>query len=306
MKKRFKATRFAPSPTGPLHFGSLVCAVASYIIARQVHAQWLVRIEDIDIQRCKPEYTDRIVHCLHAHGMYEDSPILLQSERYAVYESYIEKLKAQRLTYACNCSRKMVKERAKYYDGYCRDRNLPEQNNALRFKNLNCPTTFNDLHLGDQCTFTQVLQEDPVLKRADGQYNYNLAVIADDVEQNIDLIVRGADLLEQTPLHQHLFDSLGKPAPSYFHLPLAVHSAGVKYAKQSFSPAIDTTRASQNLVSCFLFLGVPANVIPQYDEPAMLIEWAIKFWQPSMLSNVKEIAVVESNGVYSPQYSLLA
>lgn len=306
MNKRFTATRFAPSPTGPLHFGSLVCAVASYVIARQLHAKWLVRIEDIDLQRCKSEYTEDIVHCLHAHGLQEDDQILLQSERHSVYVRYIEKLKAQGLTYACNCSRKMVKERAEFYDGYCRDRNLSEQNNALRFKNLKCPATFNDMHLGKQHTSSQVLHEDPVLKRADGQYNYNLAVIADDIEQNIDLIVRGADLLDQTPLHQHLFDSFGKPSPTYFHLPLAVHSVGVKYAKQSFSAAIDATKAYQNIQSCLLFMGVPADALPKYKEPSALIEWAIKFWQPSMLANVKEIVVVESNGVYSPQYSLLA
>ncbi|MEM0911307.1 MAG: tRNA glutamyl-Q(34) synthetase GluQRS [Pseudomonadota bacterium] len=303
MKQRFKATRFAPSPTGPLHFGSLVCAVASYLFAKQHDARWLVRIEDIDKQRCKPENIDDIIRCLHAHGLKEDGPIVLQSQRSELYKEYIEKLKTRQLIYACDCSRKMIKQRARYYDGFCRERNLLRKNNALRFKNLDCPRTFSDLHFQIQHTSLPVAHEDPVLRRADGQYNYNLAMIVDDIEQGIDLVVRGADLLDQTPLHQHLFTSFDAPAPAYFHIPLAVHSKGVKYAKQSFSPAINNKVSSQNLASCLVFLGIPIETIPRHESVDTLIAWAVSAWQPSLLARRKEIAVIQSNDVYSPHYS---
>ncbi len=299
MKQRFEATRFAPSPTGPLHFGSLVCAVASFILARQYNAKWLIRIEDVDTQRCKHKFIESIINCLHAHGMREDDAIVLQSERDAIYDHYLQTLSKKGLIYACDCSRKMVKSRADYYDGFCRQRNLKSKGNALRFKNLSCQQSFIDMHYGKQQTSMQVAEEDPVLRRADKQYNYNLAVIADDIEQGVDLVVRGADLLDQTPLHQQLFTHLESKVPTFFHIPIAVHSAGVKYAKQSYSSAIENDKSHQNIVSCLIFLGFKHEEIPMNTDVSDLLAWAVNHWQPDKLTRSKEIAVNLSNGVYS-------
>jgi len=169
----------------------------------------------------------------------------------------------------------------------------------VRLRNDACATRFKDLHYGLCETTIQIQTEDPVMRRADGQFTYNLAVVADDIEQGIDLVVRGADLLEMTPLHQMLFSLFEAPVPDFLHTPMAVHKPGVKYAKQSYSPAIDTNFALQNVKACLVFMGGEAKHIADFATVDDCLQWGIEHWTMDMMTTDKEIVVTQTNGVYS-------
>ncbi|MFC3122366.1 tRNA glutamyl-Q(34) synthetase GluQRS [Agaribacter flavus] len=291
--------RFAPSSTGPLHFGSLVCALLSYIMAKREQGKWLVRIEDVDRERCKDKYADSILRTLEAHGLLWDGEVVYQSKRSEIYRAYLAKFEAKEYLYGCNCSRKAIKSRADHYDQYCRTRNIPLTEHALRFKNPGDIQSFADLFLGQATIQNYLTYEDPVLKRADGISAYHLAVVADDIEQSITQVVRGMDLLSVTPLHIQLYKALSHVQPSYAHFPLAVHSAGVKYAKQAFSTPIDNNMFLQNLHACLEFIGIHHTRIPKTTASPELLSWSIDNWHPDLLPKHAEIIVSEANGIYS-------
>lgn len=258
--------RFAPSPTGPLHFGSLVCALASYLDAKQHNGKWLLRIEDIDPPREPPGAADAIKRTLESHGLFWDGEVRYQSTRSEAYWECLNKLATLDLTYPCNCTRARLAPLRGCYGGYCR-RNPPSQNEpcALRLKVTDLPAAFR--HLDNQIEFydricglqRENLAEasgDFVIHRKDGLFAYQLAVVVDDIDQNITDIVRGDDLLDTTARQIFLYHILGHTPPTYAHIPVIKDSNGNKLSKQNHAPAVNDTTPLQNLCNALLALGV--------------------------------------------------
>jgi len=254
--------RFAPSPSGPLHFGSLVSAVGSYLQARQHGGRWLLRIEDHDRPREVPGAAQRIIASLRAHGFEWDAPLIYQSQRAELYETALHRLRAAGLLYSCRCSRRQLRQSARsgaggpIYPGTCRALNLPDDDAALRLR-VAGEIAFDDALQG---SFTQDLPAelgDIVLRRRDGCYAYQLAVVVDDAQQGITEVVRGADLLDNTPRQIYLQRCLGLPTPRYLHLPVANNAAGEKLSKQTFARALDDSDPLPALRLAWAFLGQP-------------------------------------------------
>ena len=234
--------RFAPSPTGPVHLGTLVAAMASYLEARQKKGMWLLRIEDLDPPREVPGSADAIITTLEAFGFEWDGPILFQSRRNKVYLEAIDTLLDQQLAYACDCSRKTIaltqenKPGEIIYPGFCKTRKLPAEGHvAIRIITDDTPIIFNDLIAGRVVYNLQQLSGDFVIQRKDGLFAYQLAVVIDDAFQGVTDVVRGADLLDSTPRQIHLQKTLGLATPRYAHIPLLLDSNGEKYSKSSYS-----------------------------------------------------------------------
>lgn len=282
--------RFAPSPTGPLHFGSLIAAVASYLEARSRHGQWLVRMEDLDRPREMPGAAAGILQALEAFNFEWDGAIMHQSRREPAYAAALEKLKAAGLVYACACSRREIADSAVHgidglvYPGTCRQGLPPGKTaRAWRITVDDAALAFDDAVQG---RIAQNLQRDIgdfVLKRADGLYAYQLAVVVDDAEQGITHVVRGADLLDSTPRQIYLQQRLGLPTPAYAHVPVAANLAGEKLSKQTLAAALDVQNPVPQLWQALQFLG-------QRPEPALrqagladLWRWAQTHWCLSAL-----------------------
>lgn len=267
--------RFAPSPTGPLHFGSLISAIASYCDAKTHQGKWLVRIEDTDIPRIYPGSEAHILACIDAFGFQPDGEILFQRDRLDLYENVLEQLKAQNLVYACQCTRKMLGSNA-IYSGTCRNLNLPFQNQAIRVKVKDQLICFDDRLQGIQCSNLAHDLGDFVLKRRDGIINYQLAVVVDDYLHGITHVVRGADLLDNTQRQIWLGDLLGYPRLHYLHLPLAMNAQGQKLSKQNMAAALDLSKASQYIQQALAALHQPAVDL---DTPDRMLKQAVAQWQ---------------------------
>ena len=273
--------RFAPSPTGPLHFGSLVAALASYLDARSQRGQWLVRMEDIDPPRETPGAADIILRQLEHHGLLWDGEVLYQSHRTEAYEAALDKLQRNGLLYRCDCSRQKIQETGGIYNRHCRNRlSPPETNFALRIK-VDLPLSeiiYTDIFQGEQQQELSSATGDYVVKRRDGYYAYQLAVSVDDAAQKISHVIRGADLLDSTPRQIYLLKQLGVPAPEYGHIPMATQ-AGQKISKQNLAKAMSTETAAKNLISAMDWLNMAAPrqlADSQVDE---ILHWAIANWQ---------------------------
>ena len=278
--------RFAPSPTGPLHFGSLVAAVGSYLEAKSRGGEWLLRIEDLDQARAQPGAAASILRTLDACGMGWDGNIMYQSRRCAAYRAALARLEAQGLTYVCGCSRREIADSglgadgALVYPGTCRNGLAPGKiRRGRRLRVGDAAIEFDDRVQGKlgQSLATEV--GDFVLLRADGIYAYQLAVVVDDAEQGITDVVRGADLLDSTPRQIYLQRLLGVPTPRYLHLPAAVNAAGEKLSKQTLAAAVDARNAVAVLAKVMDFLGHPP---PQQLQRATLAEfwhWAVSNWE---------------------------
>lgn len=237
--------RFAPTPSGPLHFGSLVTALASYLDARRAKGAWLVRIEDIDPPRCAPGADSEILCQLEAFGLHWDEDIRYQSSRHDAYQAALEQLIDQGLAYSCSCSRKEWREYA-VYPGWCRSGALhPERSLAWRLRSDlgERPIVWQDRLFSRQC-FDPAELGDVVLKRRDGLWAYQLAVVVDDGDQRINQIVRGTDLLDNTPWQRQLQRALNLPYPCYLHVPLIAANNGQKLSKQNLAPALPTDDTS--------------------------------------------------------------
>lgn len=267
--------RFAPSPTGPLHFGSLITALASYCEAKSNHGQWLVRIEDTDIPRIYPNSEQHILRCIDAFEFAPDGEILFQKDRLEIYEDVLAQLKSQHHIYACQCTRKMLGSNA-IYTGTCRDLNLDFANQAIRLKVNDQTICFDDPLQGRQCSNLAKDLGDFVLKRRDGIISYQLAVVVDDYLQGITHVVRGADLLDNTARQIWLGRCLGYPELNYLHLPLAMNADGRKLSKQNFAQALDPDNASELLSQAAKAL----NQLPlDLDRPATMLAQAVTQWQ---------------------------
>lgn len=230
--------RFAPSPTGPLHFGSLVAALASYLDAKAHGGQWLVRMEDVDLPRCKQEFADEILRQLEAYGLEWDGPVAWQSQRGALYESVLDSLRANGALFPCGCTRQEAGDR---YPGTCRQGLAPGRAaRSWRLRVSGETIAFQDRLQG---WYRENLAEtcgDFVLKRADGLYAYQLAVVVDDAEQGITHVVRGADLLDSTARQIWLQRQINAPTPAYLHIPVVLGADGQKLSKQTLAEPIDT------------------------------------------------------------------
>lgn len=236
--------RFAPTPSGPLHFGSLIAALASFLDARHARGAWLVRIEDVDPPRCPPGADAMILRQLEAFGLHWDAEVRCQSTRYAAYQDALKRLAERSLAYPCSCSRKEWRAHA-VYPGWCRAGVChPGRPVAWRLRSDlgRRPVAWHDRLFGEQ-TFDPANLGDVVLKRKDGLWAYQLAVVVDDADQQISDVVRGYDLLDNTPWQRQLQDALGLPEPRYLHLPLVVADNGQKLSKQNLAPALPTTDA---------------------------------------------------------------
>ncbi|WP_017460952.1 tRNA glutamyl-Q(34) synthetase GluQRS [Dyella ginsengisoli] len=255
--------RFAPSPTGPLHFGSLVAAVGSWLCARQAGGQWLVRMEDIDPPREVPGAARDILATLPAFGLVADGPVLYQSARRAAYDAAFEKLRAEGHVFPCWCSRTDLAARGGLHrDGLCVAPPSDDRPPAWRLRAPDEDIAFTD---GLQGTQRQNLREtagDFVIRRVEGYYAYQLACVVDDAFQGITEVVRGTDLLDSTPRQIYLQRLLGLPTPAYLHLPLARDAQGRKLSKSAGAGALDPAEPMPALRRALAFLGLP------HDQPA--------------------------------------
>lgn len=278
--------RFAPSPTGPLHFGSLITAVASYCDAKAHQGKWLVRVEDTDIPRIYPGSEEHILTSLEAFQFEPDAEIIFQKNRLDIYESVLDQLKKEGLIYACQCTRKMLGSNA-IYAGTCRDLNLDFQGQAIRVKVQDQQICFDDRLQGHHCSNLQHDLGDFVLKRRDGIINYQLAVVVDDYLQGITHVVRGADLLDNTERQIWLGQLLGYPQLSYMHLPLAMNDQGQKLSKQNLAQALDLSKAPELLQKAILALGQP-NV--DLDQPRLMLKQAVAQWNVDLIPHGQELS----------------
>ncbi|WP_151790124.1 tRNA glutamyl-Q(34) synthetase GluQRS [Acinetobacter junii] len=271
--------RFAPSPTGPLHFGSLLTAVASYCDAKANHGKWLVRIEDTDIPRIYPNSETHILSCIDAFEFEPDAEIIFQKDRLTIYEQVLDQLKQQHAIYACQCTRKMLGSNH-IYAGTCRDLNLDFAEQAIRLKVDDLLICFEDRLQGRQCSNLKDDLGDFVLKRRDGIISYQLAVVVDDYLQGITHVVRGADLLDNTARQIWLGSILNYPSLSYMHLPLAMNDQGQKLSKQNLAQALDLSKASELLQQALLALGQP-NV--ELNQPRIMLQQAVQQWDMNLI-----------------------
>lgn len=264
--------RFAPTPSGPLHFGSLVAALASYQRARERGGGWQVRIDDLDTPRVVPGAADDILRMLDAFGMHWDGAVVYQSARSAHYAAALTYLESLNLLYGCRCSRRAIADQAQegtegpIYPGTCRALGLEFADAAVRVRTQPGVIAFDDLARGPQ---TQDLWNeigDFVLRRADGVYSYQLANVVDDAEFGITEVVRGADLLASTPRQIYLQTLLGYRQPAYCHVPLVCNAHGEKLSKQTRAPALDATRPLPQLCSAARFLGFAVGQASDYDN----------------------------------------
>ena len=279
--------RFAPSPTGRLHFGSLLAAVASYLQAKKSHGKWLVRIEDIDPPREIAGSAEAILSDLARLGMIADEPVLFQSHRFKAYQQSCERLIQSGLAYWCGCSRRDLPATGNY-PGTCRN-GLPPGKlpRALRVRVGDVPLRFTDAIHGEQVDDLQSSIGDFVIKRADGVYAYQLAVAVDDAFQNVTEVVRGTDLLDSTARQIWLQKCLGLPTPGYVHIPTAVLPDGSKLSKSMDSDPISRQPPAHALRAALIFLGHE----PPAGDLANIWDWAIENWSIDRLSKDHGIVV---------------
>jgi glutamyl-Q tRNA(Asp) synthetase len=282
--------RFAPSPNGPLHFGSLLTAVGSYLDARSQGGEWLVRIENLDPPREVPGSAANILQTLEQFGLHWDGPVKYQDQRNAAYASALDRLEQLQLLYPCACSRREIQEHALgtktglVYPGTCRN-GIPEGSRprSTRVRVGKACIHFTDRAKGPIKEDLAKQVGDFVLQRSDGLYAYQLAVVIDDADEGITDIVRGMDLLASTTRQIYLQQILNLPTPRYLHLPIVVNRAGEKLSKKTHAPAIDPKNAVPLLVSALRCLG---QTVPQAVEQAGLDEfwnWAVPAWNPARL-----------------------
>ena len=278
--------RFAPSPTGPLHFGSLVAAVASFLDARAADGHWLLRMEDLDRPRCEPGAADTILRQLEAYGLVWDGAVLYQSQRGDAYAAALDTLRGAGAAFPCACTRSQLAHAPRnaegeiVYPGTCRLHAPPCMSaHAWRAQIRDVSTHFADRIHGD---LQQNLAHDVgdfIVKRADGLFAYQLAVVVDDAFQGVTNVVRGADLLWNTPRQIYLQTLLGLPTPVYAHVPLVTNAAGQKLSKQTLAPALPETGRGAVLAQALAALGHPPPAELVGAGPAELLAWASAHWR---------------------------
>ena len=277
--------RFAPSPTGPLHFGSLVAAIGSFLEARTRGGEWLVRMEDLDPPRVAPGAADDILSTLQACGMQWDGVVAYQSARHRAYHCAVHRLREKGLVYPCACSRREIADSAvagpegSVYPGTCRRGAAQGKSaKALRLDTRGATIVFDDVLQGRRATELEREYGDFVVYRADGVYAYQLAVVMDDAEQGITDVVRGADLLGSTPRQIYLQQLLGLPQPRYAHLPVALNDRDEKLSKQTLAVPVNAARPMPELMAALAFLGQQPPPELAESNVASLWRWAVAHW----------------------------
>lgn len=289
--------RFAPSPSGLLHFGSLISALASFLDAKAAvdfqgnQGQWLVRLEDIDPPREQAGASTAILSTLEAFGLHWDEQVLYQSQQSELYQHLLNSLQQHNFSYYCQCTRSEVKALGGIYQGHCRHLNMPPQNSATRLINQKGIYHFEDIFQGRVFCDKVLAEEDFIIHRKDGLFAYQLAVVHDDIFQNITHVIRGCDLLEPTTRQLTLFATLNKFAPQYGHVPLALTTQGYKLSKQNNAPAIDINNPQPTLIAALDFLGQKPEPYLVHESVADIISWAIKHWSRRKVPKVKEIYI---------------
>jgi len=299
--------RFAPSPTGKLHAGSLLAAVGSYLDARAAGARWLVRIEDLDTPRVIPGCADEMLRTLEVYGFEWDGEIVWQSARADAYRDALTTLAGLHRTFRCSCSRRDLAgeggDDAPAYPGTCRCGPTKPGPTAVRFRVSDTPVTFDDLFLGSQ-TFDMRTLGDCIVERRDGIASYQLAVVVDDAWQGVTRVVRGADLVGSTPWQIELQQALGLPRPIYGHLPLLVEPDGRKLSKTLRSVAIpfatgaegrmELMAVSRALTSTLTHLSQSPPPDLAYTSIKDVSKWAFAHWDPQALAGREKVALSAS------------
>lgn len=274
--------RFAPSPSGPLHFGSLVAALGSWLRARAQNGTWLVRMEDLDPAREVPGAAADILDTLAAFGMHSDEPVMFQSRRQSAYRDAFQRLLHANQVFACSCSRGDLEAGGGIHRGACSAAPEPARACAWRLRAPDLTVGFDDQVLGPQAQDLRADVGDFVIKRVEGWYAYQLAVVVDDAFQDITEIVRGADLLSSTPRQIHLQRLLGYPQPAYLHLPLVLDANGRKLSKQDRARPLDRADPLAALRAALAFLGLRAD--RQATTVGTLLSAAIADFDPALLT----------------------
>lgn len=287
--------RFAPSPTGPLHFGSLVAAAGSYFDARSNDGKWLLRIEDVDRPRTVAGATESILASLEGFGFEWDGELVRQSHRDDAYAAAFERLRQAGHVFPCACSRReiadstLARDGSRVYPGTCRN-GLPtgRKARAWRVRVRGC-IDFEDAVQGRQCEDLVTELGDFIVLRADGQFAYQLAVVVDDFDAGVTHVVRGADLLDSTGRQIYLQHLLGYPTPAYAHLPVATNAAGEKLSKQTRAPGVDRSRAQAALLAAISFLGQNPPEALADASLAELHRWATANWSLARVPQVRMV-----------------
>ena len=287
---RFRG-RFAPSPSGPLHFGSLVAALGSYLQAKSQGGQWLLRIEDIDTTRVKPGADSSIMRTLEQFGLFWDQTETYQTQRLALYQHHFNELASQQLIYGCDCSRARISQLGGIYDGCCQHKGLHSEPLAWRLIPSNVESQFQDLVFGTVQVSTAITREHYIVKRRDGLFAYQLVVVLDDIDQQIGQVIRGADLLEMTTRQQALCQLLGNTPPGYGHLPLAVTAPGQKLSKQNHARDISSQPLTQSMSNALTLLGHEPPAELQQATVTELLTWALAHWQLSQVPKQHEVLI---------------
>jgi glutamyl-Q tRNA(Asp) synthetase len=287
--------RFAPSPTGELHFGSLVAAVGSYLYAKSSGGKWLLRIEDLDPDREVPLARDAIRRSLQAHGFEWDDPVLFQSDRSAAYGAALEQLRDRGVLFLCRCSRKALRQMADrlglargVYGGHCLRAPPQGRDGALRVRVPEGVLCFDDALLGP-CAYDWQRDVGPfVVQRRDGLFAYQLAVVVDDAFSGVNQVVRGLDLLSSTPMQIALQQYLGFEQPAYAHLPLVYNAQGQKLSKQTGAVPLDNAQAASSLTKALKFLGQNPPKELAHAPVQTLWQWAFTHWDPARIATLKQ------------------
>ena len=282
--------RFAPTPSGYLHFGSLVAALASYLDARAVNGRWLLRMEDLDPPREVPGAQSAILKTLESYGLLWDGELVRQSSRHAEYAALVDTLLARGLAYACICSRKQLEGYQGIYPGFCREAGHPRANAAIRLRVPEQSYGFTDRVQGPYSQHLGREVGDFVIQRRDGFYAYQLGVVIDDAWQGVTDIVRGADLLDSTPRQLYLQQLLGLPQPRYLHVPLIIQPDGHKLGKSYRSPPLPADQATPLLIRALRTLGQPVPQGASYGQPQELLHWASQHWDAERIPRTRTLA----------------
>ena len=273
--------RFAPSPSGHLHFGSLVTALGSFLRAKSQNGQWLLRIEDIDPPREMAGASDSIMRCLEAHHLFWDGEVVFQSNRSEVYNYYIQRLSERDLTYCCTCTRAQLANLKPAQNCQCAIQGISATNSAIRFRHNLPHHMFHDELLGKVKFPKHDIPTQFAIKRKDGLFAYQLAVVVDDIEQGITEVARGADLLDATLFQLALYQAFATAAPKFLHFPVVVTQPGKKLSKQNHATEVNTKDVTANLINALGFLGYSLSKELKQESAQDIVNWAIEEWDLS-------------------------
>ncbi|TYL49358.1 tRNA glutamyl-Q(34) synthetase GluQRS [Marinomonas sp. IMCC 4694] len=271
--------RFAPSPTGPLHFGSLVSALASFLDAKKNQGDWIIRLEDVDGTRCKAQYTEDILATLHSYCLFSDEPIRIQSQHTEEYEQHLSRLKKSQAVFACNCTRQSLAQYRGQHPHVCTSTTNTNAPHSWRLKASDTPYFCDDSIQGRLSFVDDLKYNSPVLKRKDGYFSYQLAVVVDDHQQGITHLVRGADLIDTTAHQLHLYHLLNWTPPSMCHIPLIINQHGDKISKQNHAKAIQNGHLP-TLLRALHYLNIDLSTVHTIEDALRL---STQQWAPETL-----------------------